>query len=32
MLSCPPPGLAFGAPDDRLGRTIEYAALSRFNR
>ncbi|RZN13290.1 hypothetical protein CWO91_00185 [Bradyrhizobium genosp. SA-3] len=26
-----PPGLAFGEPDDRLRRGIQYAAASRFN-
>src|ERR1700704_2134496 len=26
----PPPGLAFGEPDDRLQRGIQYAAASRF--
>jgi hypothetical protein len=26
----PPPGLAFGGPDDRLLRGIQYAAASRF--
>jgi hypothetical protein len=28
----PPPGLAFGAPDDRLQRGTQYAATSRFHR
>jgi hypothetical protein len=28
----PPPGLAFGAPDDRLQRGIQHAATSRFHR
>src|SRR6266705_5252804 len=28
----PPPGLAFGEPDDRLQRGIQYAAASRFHR
>jgi len=28
--SCPPPGLAFGKPDDRLQRGIQYAAAYRF--
>ena len=27
----PPPGLAFGKPDDRLQRGIQYAAAFRFN-
>jgi hypothetical protein len=27
----PPPGLAFGEPDDRLQRGIQYAAASRFH-
>src|SRR5262249_48006893 len=27
----PPPGLAFGEPDDRLRRGIQYAAASRLN-
>ncbi|SDI16745.1 hypothetical protein SAMN05216338_101828 [Bradyrhizobium sp. Rc2d] len=27
----PPPGLAFGEPDDRLRRGIQYVAASRFN-
>ena len=27
----PPPGLAFGEPDDRLRRGIQYAAAYRFN-
>ena len=27
----PPPGLAFGEPDDRLQRGIQYAAAYRFN-
>src|SRR5438034_6159713 len=27
----PPPGLAFGEPDDRLQRDIQYAAASRFH-
>src|SRR3984957_11645633 len=27
----PPPGLAFGEPDDRLQRVIRYAAPERFN-
>jgi hypothetical protein len=32
LLSCPAPaGLAFGEPDDRLRRGIQYAAASRFN-
>src|ERR1700692_5120344 len=26
----PPPGLAFGEPDDRLQRVIQYAAASRL--
>ena len=26
----PPPGLAFGEPDDRLQRSIQYAATLRF--
>src|SRR6266436_5697189 len=26
----PPPGLAFGEPDDRLQRSIQYAATFRF--
>ena len=30
--SAPPPGLAFGEPDDRLRRGIQYAAASRLNR
>ena len=29
-LSTPPPGLAFGEPDDRLRRGIQYAAAYRF--
>src|SRR5438876_9130923 len=28
----PPPGLAFGEPDDRLQRGIQYAAAFRFHR
>src|SRR5882724_7702928 len=28
----PPPGLAFGEPNDRLQRGIQYAAASRFYR
>jgi hypothetical protein len=28
----PPPGLAFGEPDDRLRRGIQYAAAYRFNQ
>jgi hypothetical protein len=28
----PPPGLAFGEPDDRLRRGIKYAAASRFHQ
>jgi hypothetical protein len=28
----PPPGLAFGEPDDKLQRGIQYAAASRFHR
>src|SRR5712692_4245507 len=27
----PPPGLAFGEPDDRLHRSIQYAAVLRFH-
>src|SRR5882762_2050043 len=27
----PPPGLAFGEPDDRLQRSIQYAAIYRFH-
>jgi hypothetical protein len=27
----PPPGLAFGEPDDRLQRSIQYAAASVFS-
>jgi hypothetical protein len=30
--SYPPPGLAFGEPDDRLRPGIQYAAASRFYR
>jgi hypothetical protein len=30
MVMPPPPGLAFGEPDDRLQRGIQYAAAFRF--